>query len=309
MKTFFLFIMAGMGLMLTACSSGGGTDTPEPTPPDPTPEAIPISLTCNIQATTRLTDTSFEDGDRLGLYVVNTHNGQAMPLQATGNQVDNQPFTYHNQIWTPQATVYWKDESTPADFYVYLPYGTAPADITAYAIATKADQRTEEAYQQSAFLWGKMNKVSPTESTVNLTLAHRLSRVVVEVTAGAGSTDADIEGAGVEVCLNHIACEANIDLADGTVAANNDSRSSLSFFRDVGNTFHAWVVPQTLPQTDDFLTVTIDGTTYSADTETFTLESGKQHTVTLILTRAGGGIQVSIGDWETDDVDYGGVVQ
>ena len=65
MKTFsqltWTILLAGL---VASCSSGT-----EETPPS---VQIPISLSCGItSAATRATDTGFETGDRIGLYVVN----------------------------------------------------------------------------------------------------------------------------------------------------------------------------------------------------------------------------------------------
>ena len=58
----------------------------------------------------------------------------------------------------PDTPVYWKDETTPADFYCYYPYMQTVSDVTAVPFSVKADQSTLENYKASELLWGKFGK-------------------------------------------------------------------------------------------------------------------------------------------------------
>lgn len=112
-----------------ACSSGGDdnvSDGQEPTPPT-THTKLPKNISTELMEPngTRVTDYSFESGDKIGLFVVNrTSDGSAAQLKPTGNHVDNMPFTY-NGTWTPATPIYWLDDKTHADFYLYYPYPLA----------------------------------------------------------------------------------------------------------------------------------------------------------------------------------------
>ena len=101
---------------------------------------IPINISTTI---TRATDTAFEVGDKVGVYVVNQPNA----LVSSGNHVDNMCYTYSG-TWTPDTEVYWKDNSTKADFYVYHPYGN-PTDVSAYSFEVNTDQSKEKDYWAS----------------------------------------------------------------------------------------------------------------------------------------------------------------
>ena len=108
-----LIAIAAAAAVLFSCSE---SPIPEPEPkPDPTPvpEKWEIKIATSI---TKVTDSSFENGDKVGIYVVNEPN----TLKNSGNHVDNMGFTYSG-TWTSSASVYWKDETTKADFYCYYP--------------------------------------------------------------------------------------------------------------------------------------------------------------------------------------------
>lgn len=87
--------IAVVNIFLLACSSGAenGVDD-EPTPPQsekPTVR-IPIGISTSI---TRVTETAFESGDQIGLYVVNRNDdGSQNDLKPSGNYVDNMRYTY-----------------------------------------------------------------------------------------------------------------------------------------------------------------------------------------------------------------------
>ena len=77
--------MLGLALLTASgCSSEDSPETPEPTP-EPVPGQIPITLHCGIaDIVSKATDTAFEAGDRIGLYVVNYDGDTAgsLPLYA-----------------------------------------------------------------------------------------------------------------------------------------------------------------------------------------------------------------------------------
>ena len=73
-------------LLLCGCSGGGGEE--EVTPPtEPETPKVQIALNCGIAS--RATETSFESGDKVGLFVVNYNGSSAGTLQNTGNHADN----------------------------------------------------------------------------------------------------------------------------------------------------------------------------------------------------------------------------
>ena len=210
--------------LLYACSGGSGSGDPEPTP-EPTPEPVrkEIKMLFGVQDIARATDATFEAGDKIGLYVVNYDGQQAGDLQNTGNHVNNMRFVY-NSSWTPDQTIYWKDDETKADFYAYYPY-SASANVSGHVFNVKADQASVDNYKASDFLLGKTPGVSPTEQAVNITLNHVFSCAQVKVEPGNGFTQAALDEAAIQVKFNHIRLAASINLATGEVEAVNEEQS------------------------------------------------------------------------------------
>lgn len=54
------------------------------------------------------------------------------------------------------------------------------------------------------------------------------------------------------------------------------------------------------------ITVTIDGYEYKLS-QNITFVSGKRHTLNVTVKKISNGVNVTIGEWKDDDVDYGGI--
>ena len=303
--------IAAVNIFLLACSSGAenGVDD-EPTPPQPEKPTvrIPIGISTSI---TRVTETAFESGDRIGLYVVNRNDdGSHNDLKPSGNYVDNMRYTYSYNTWTPDETVYWKDDKTCADFYLYYPYQAAHINENPVVFKVEADQSNVNSYKNSDVIIGSTLNVAPSQTTVYIASKHVMSQVIIDLKPGEGFTDASLAASDVKVTLNIPAVSANIDLATGKVEPimNYDGESltmtPMTPYKD-GNVYRAIVVPQTVTGTQ-LVTVTIDGYEYKLS-QNITFVSGKRHTLNVTVKKLSNGVNVTIEGWEDDDVDYGGI--
>ena len=286
MKKLFT-LMAAVAAMVS-CS-----DKVENVPTTPETDRLPINISTTL---TRATDSAFEAGDKVGIFVVNEPNA----LATSGNHVDNMGFTY-TTTWTPDTPIYWLDQTTKADFYCYYPYAEV-ANTAAHTFATKADQSSLANYKASEFLWGKTAGVAPTEEAVNITTNHTFSNIVVILKAGEGwSTSAWAEATkSVKVC--NVKTEATINLSTG-VATATGAITSVSPYNE-GTQYRALIVPQT---TEDgtLIQAVVDGTTYTLS-RAMTFKANKQHKFTVTINKLNNGVNVGIGSWEVDEEDYGG---
>lgn len=226
-------------------------------------------------------------------------------LKNNGNHVDNMRFTY-NGTWTPDKEIYWKDDSTKADFYCYFPYGT-PANVTSYAFAVKEDQSAEQAYKESEFLYGKTAGAAPTAEAVNITTKHIFSCAVINVKAGNGFTDEMLAQSAISVKMNGIKTGASINLTNGVATATGAAKTITPLENGNNRSYKALIVPQTASG-NNFITVNIDGRDFNLKKE-FTFIGGKRHTFSVTVSKTGNGINVGIGAWEDDDMDNGGVAE
>lgn len=302
--------IAAVSFFLLACSSGAenGVDD-EPTPPQPEKPTvrIPIDISTSI---TRVTETAFESGDAIGLYVVNRNDdGSHNELKPSGNYVDNMRYTYSYNTWTPDETVYWKDDKTCADFYLYYPYQAAHVNENPMVFKVEADQSNVNSYKNSDVIVGSTMNVAPSQTTVHIASKHVMSRVVIALKPGEGFTDASLAASDVKVTLNVPAVSANIDLATGKVEPimNHDGESltmtSMTPYKD-GNVYRAIVVPQQVSQTN-LIKVNVNGSDFLFS-KAFNFESGKSYTFNVTLAKKSSGLNATITGWDSDGVDYGG---
>ena len=290
-----LLTLAALAALMFSCSESPAPE-PEPTPtPTPTPEKWAINIATNI---TRATDTEFENGDKVGIYVVNEPNA----LKSSGNHADNIGFAYSGK-WTASTPIYWKDETTKADFYCYYPYASGITNVEAYSFAVKADQSSVANYKSSDFLWGKTAGVAPTKDSVGITVKHAMSNVLVKLVAGNGYTAEDLANASVKVC--GLKTKSTINLATGVVTPTGDAEEIAPMIE--GEQYRALVVPQSVTNTD-LIKVTIGDKVYTLN-QSIEFKSGKQHSCTLTVERTNQGINIGIGGWESADDDFGGTVE
>lgn len=300
-------LMAIAAFCLASCSQGG-SDSPivDPTPtPTPTPDPvkkIEIKISPSL-GNSRATDYGFEQDDRIGLYVVNYNGSAAGSLQDKGNHVDNMRFTYSG-TWTPDQTIYWKDETTHADMYLYYPYASV-SSVSAVPFEVKARQDSEAAYKASEFFYGKAENVAPTASATTINARHLMSRISISIEAGNGFTEETLAAANPSVVINGIRTHATIDLTNGSVTAGGDAASITPW---LDNDVHkALIVPQTVEECK-LITITVEGREFNL-TKGFTFESGKNHNFTVTVNKTSNGLNVGISPWEDDGVDHGGIAE
>lgn len=316
MKAKNIFTLIFAAAALCACSSGDdGAQTPPATPPttepaDPTdPQAkLPINISTSLvqPSDTRVTDYAFEAGDKIGLYVVNrTAEGAAQPLKPTGNHVDNMAFTYSG-TWAPATPIYWLDDKTHADFYLYYPYRVNMNNVESMAVSLNADQSTEEAYKASDFLVGSATDVAPTEQAVSIASRHLMSQMFITLVPGNGFTDETLAAADVSVRINAAMTNATVSLASATVSPTG-ATSAITPLKTGDFSYKALIVPQEI-NAGNLITVTVDGRDFNLP-RTISLESGHLYRCTVTLSKTSNGINVSIDRWQDDGVDYGGTAE
>lgn len=281
----------------------GKPDTPEE-PDTPEPEKLPINITTVLAAIeTRVTDNAFDYGDRIGLYVANRDAaGNPATLAASGNHVDNMRFIYSGR-WVPDTPLYWKDNTTHADFYLYYPYTESVTDVNAMPFRVFADQHTSSNYKANDLLIGSTLDVIPSEDAVGIDVKHVMSQVQVAIEPGFGFTAQGLAASQVSVSVDRVKTECTVDLTTATVTPTGEAVSSVTPLKD-GDIYKALIVPQTVAE-GRLITVTVNGNPYHFN-KTFTFESGKLHKFTVTLSRMNDGMNVGIGSWEDDGTDNGG---
>lgn len=300
MKKQFLIISA---VVLSVCGCGK-TPVASPDTPDVTePLKIPINLSTDIWS--KATDSGFEVNDKVGIYTVNYVNGAAGTLVSSGNHLDNVSFTYNGSLWNPETPVYWKDETTPADFYCYYPYTGSVGDVTALAFSVKEDQSTLANYKASELLWGKTEGAKPSADPVNITTRHAMSNLIIYVVPGNGYTEETLAAETVSVSIASVMTSAKINLATGKVSATG-AAGTVAPYKE-SSYWRALIVPQDVVGAE-LVKVTVGEKTYTLN-QTVSFESNKQYKCTITVNRVSEGVNIGIGGWEKGEIDFGGTVE
>ena len=170
MKQFHLYTVSVALLLLSACSS----DNDELPGGDNTPSAalrIEVSASdfthagdANTRAVDKDNTTEFENGDRIGITVLDN-----------GNNVlyDNIPYKYNGSTWSfdsgngeGKTIIYYDNKVEELTYLAYFPYSADADEITSEndlkaKFSPLSDQRSKDAYRASDLLvWSKLN-VSP----------------------------------------------------------------------------------------------------------------------------------------------------
>lgn len=275
--------------------------------PQPSGQPIRINAVCVPSENAVLdNDTAFEDGDRAGLYVVNRINGKMESLLPSGNHIDNMRFTYHG-TWTPSQPIYWMDEQTKADFYLYYPYSSEMDDPRYWTVNVPTDQSTEAAMLQADVLVGRAFNVAPASQAVELKARHMMSRLTITLQASQGMTEEKLREADLKVLVNGLITEATVNIATAIATASGTERHDIQACQTDALTFTVTAVPQTV--TDGaFITIVVNGDRYTLR-RAVTLKQGTWHHATVKVGAANGNIGVTIGGWTIDNTDYGGTAQ
>lgn len=270
-------------------------------------------------AVTRVNDNGFCNGDVIGVYIVDYAGNTPGTLKDTGNRGDNVRHTFDEAAykWDSAYDLYWKDSHTPIDVYGYYPFGS-PTNVTAYEHEIKKDQNKAAeggnlgGYEASDFLWGKAEKVAPTEKIIRLPLRHRMSSAKVTLIEGTGFKDNEWAGLEKSVLMKNVKCNAFINLQNGEVTATGEASAIGIIPYKKDDFFRAIVVPQTVSAGTVLFSLTVDGTPYTfKKEEAFTYVSGKMHNFSIKVDKkevtgeytfslAG----ESITAWENDDVSH-----
>ena len=291
-------MILGPAILLTGCS--GSSDSPVPPETEtPEPEMTEIRISPSV-IESRATDYDFEQGDCIGLYVVNYSGSTPGMLADSGNYVDNMRFTYDG-TWTPDTPVFWNDDKTRAGLYLYYPY-TSVHTVTAHPFTVMSDQSTEAAYKASDFMAGRVANVVASGNATVIPVSHVMSRIVITLEAGKGFTAESLAAADVSVRINGVKCGSTIDLSTGRVTPAGTATSVIPLYAD--NTYKALIVPQTVSESN-LITVRVDGRDFNLN-RAFTFESAHSHKFTITLSKFTTGVNVNITPWIEDGKDHGG---
>lgn len=254
---------------------------------------------------TKATETAFEAGDKMGVYIAAYEGGKPLALQLGGNFKNNNPVTFDGTKWTADPVIYWDEDIEKYDVYAYYPF-TEPSSIDEMPFSVALDQRTMEtadalsAYEASDFLFATAKGVTSEGGDVNLVFRHKMSKFTVKLIKGA-----DYEGelpANATVYIHSTVTDCVIDLATGDVVKNPYSAAKTITAKQMDEATHtAIIVPQMLVNKKPLVEIVFKDVSYMVETK-FQFKSGTHHVLNITVNNNPDKVKIEIGgeienDW------------
>ncbi len=242
---------------------------------------------------TKVTSTSFEEGDKVGIYLT----GAKSLLELAGNYATNHPLVYTGEEWSMSNPLYWN--SGTYDVYAYYPYIEEIQSVTDLPFNVLTKQNDGENYTRSDFLWASRKGITASDGEVSMQFSHRMSRMMIKLVKSE-----DYEGdipEDAQVYIHNTVVEATVDLSAGIVTPVRGAGVQSIEAQNMGNNLYsALIVPQRLNNRVPLVEVVMKGVSYLYETK-FLFRQGKQHNVTLVISKNPEQIKIEIGgeieDW------------
>ena len=206
---------------------------------------------------TRVTETSFESGDAIGLTIV----------RSNGTYVTNERLAYDGNYFSGSLNWY-NDNTASATLKAYYPYqSSVPTSFTVQTNQTNG-------LSSSDFVSSVVTDVYPTANAVPMFFKHRFCRLSISVT---NSSSYQVNGVTIKGAIPSATIGSDLTASVNTSASSADIKA----YKASAGQYYAIVPPQRVALT---ACVNLEGKDdiSSALTETL-LEAGKQYSVSITV--------------------------
>ena len=225
-KLFALALLAGA---MVSCST-------EDTAPSTQNDKVAVQFTGGISVNTRAAGLAWADGDMIGIFMTGTK--QPLSADAIKEGVDNVCYQSNGSIaFSPVSggkTIFFPIDGD-VDFYSYYPQTT----VNDYKVALNmADQKSQEAID---FMYAKTTGCNKAKPQVDLKFNHKLSKLVLNVQAGNGLTEDDLNK--LKVTIKDQNTTATFNLVDGLISDEGNPTNIQMKAVQVGKIYEAILLP------------------------------------------------------------------
>ena len=197
---------------------------------------VAVQFTGGISVNTRASGLAWTDGDMIGIFM--TGANQTLSADAIKECVDNVCYQTDGSVaFSPISggkTIYYPIDGD-VDFYSYYPYTT----VSNYKVALNvANQGSLEAID---FMYAKTTGYNKANPQVELKFNHMLSKLVLNVQAGNGLTQDDLNK--LTVTIKDQNTTATFNLADGVISGEGNPDNIQMKAVQVGKRYEAILLP------------------------------------------------------------------
>ena len=263
-------------------------------------KSTPMTFVVKHPSQTRATETDFEIGDRIGLYVANTEK----PMELGGNLANNDVLTYDGDKWTSVRPLYWDDGTF--NVYAIYPRMDKVLSLDSQPFSVALDQNTPKTatslggYEASDLLFATSKKIMASVSPIRLTFKHIMSKLKIRLIKGE-----DFEGdmpTTATVYIHNTVPTATVDLQAGVATRYvKGTRQTITAHQDGDTSYSAIIVPQRIDNRQPLIEVVMKGVSYLFESK-FQFKPGTEHLVNLIISDNPDKVKIDIGgeiqDWQ-----------
>jgi endonuclease G len=291
-KNVFVTAAIGAALILSAACTKEYCDI------NPANEKAPVLFESNINSATPITRASaWSDGSTIGIFMIN--DAVAVVDDMTNKQYVTDGTAAH--AFTPATTsdtIFYPVNGNSVNFISYYPYQAGLALTDDYAVNVVNQQNAIDIdllyVKTTGTAYSKATQATP----VSLHFGHQLSHWVLNTKPASGLTAADLEGMTVTVKGLNTQVKFNLSsmaLSDLSVVDGIALKVVTS-----GKQFEAILIPQAIGSDQ----VTVEFTTVKNETFVWkvpasALETNKEYTYNVTISRTGISVTGEIEDWET----------
>ena len=272
-------------LMLTACSHDENPDTNNP---------VAATFTAGINLT-RASVSTWDAGDAIGIYMV--ANGGTSTVHAANTQYTAAASGTNGTFNAVAVNEIYYPQSGKVDFISYYPYdGSLSGDTYNVNVATQTTPAEID------LLWAKADNSGTgydkgNTSAVALGFSHKLTKLVLKTTAGAGVNSLT----GMTVSIKGMNTTNTFDVKAGTFGTAAAPAPITPLTVTDGAQYEAIILERTVAALGDVtVEFTVDGDVFVWQVPAGTaFNSGEEHTWNITIKRTGIDFTGTITNWTT----------
>jgi len=269
---------------------------------------IPITFSTNVMnSSTRVTETTFEQGDKVGLYAVLTSNSITQK-----RYIDNIWLEYGEEgTLIPEKTIFYPEGDAKLDFISYYPYQTQGIEQgkAELSVSVQTDQSNAKQRSQSDFLIAKASNIAGSNQAVGLNYIHKLAKIRIVLKPQNDESAADILKANPRIVATGFKTQASYNVESDSFSNLTEEADIIPYgewaINEEGNLTgkEFIIIPQTMNTASQSLVMDWNGKIYTCPIPELSMTGSNQCEISVSALQSSNptlaGIAGNITDWST----------